>query len=200
MGKPSILPSGMKLVGDVGGDEDLVIFGTVDGEIHVDGAVIVEEGGVVHGNVQGRTVTVRGIVVGDAKADAAIRVDDGGKMVGDVRAPRVNIVKGARFRGHVHMTGPDGQPAALSEGERERGKRRRRRKRRGGDRRVESPRAQEEAVRTKRAIQPTAPGTLRAVQKADTIVGDPAPSGRRPPKPRMPVLRRSRGRRKDSDA
>ena len=39
MGRPSILPSGMKLVGDVAGEEDLVVFGTVEGEVHVDGAI-----------------------------------------------------------------------------------------------------------------------------------------------------------------
>jgi cytoskeletal protein CcmA (bactofilin family) len=184
----------MKLVGDVSGEEDFVIFGTVEGEVHVDGAIVVEESGVIHGNVHGRTVTVRGVVVGDAKAGAAIRVDEGGKMVGDVRAPRVNIVKGARFRGHVYMTGPEGQPVVDTE------KRRRRRKRRGGTPEVESPRAMAEAQRTKRAIQPTLPGTVRAVQKADTVVGAPTPTGRRPPPPRMPILRRSRARRKDAPA
>jgi cytoskeletal protein CcmA (bactofilin family) len=183
----------MKLIGDVSGEEDLVIFGTIDGEIHVDGAVVVEESGVVHGNVRGRTVTVRGVVVGDAKAETAIRVDEGGKMVGDVRAPRVNIVKGARFRGHVHMTAPDGTVAATPT-------RRRRRRTEETEHAESSPRAREEAQRTKRAIRSTVPGSLRAVQKADTVVGDPAPAPRRPPAPRMPVLRRSRGRRKDPSA
>ncbi len=195
MGRPSILPNGMKLIGDVSGEEDLVIFGTIDGEVHVDGAVVVEEGGVVHGNVRGRTVTVRGVVVGDAKAESAIRVDEGGQMVGDVRAPRVNIVKGARFRGHVHMTAPDGTLAAPSSK-----RRRRRRSDEVSAPEQSSPRAIEEAARTKRAVRATVPGSVRAVQKADTVVGEPAPGPRRPPAPRMPVLRRSRARRKDSPA
>jgi cytoskeletal protein CcmA (bactofilin family) len=105
--RPSILPQGVRLVGNVAGDEDLVIFGTVEGEVDVGGTVIVEESGVVRGNVHGRTVSVRGIVIGDASAKESVRVEAGGSMVGDVHAPRVNIVKGAKFRGHVHMTGSD---------------------------------------------------------------------------------------------
>ncbi|MEM9188941.1 MAG: polymer-forming cytoskeletal protein [Myxococcota bacterium] len=105
MSRPSILPKDMRLVGDVTGAEDLVILGTLDGEITLDGTLIVEEGGVVRGNVQAEHVIVRGVMVGDATASETIRVDETGKMVGDLHAPRVNIVKGAQFRGHVHMTG-----------------------------------------------------------------------------------------------
>jgi len=192
--KPSILPSGMKLVGDVSGEEDFVVFGLVEGEVHVDGTVVVEQSGIIRGNVRGRTVTVRGVVVGDASADASIRVDDGGKMVGDVRAPRVNIVKGARFRGHVHMVDAGGEPAAVPS------KKRRRRKRHS--RRPDETAAQGPSASSGRLpAEPTVPGTLRAAQKADTVVGDAAPDmHRRPPAPRMPVLRRSRARRKDSPA
>ena len=103
--RSSVLPAGMTLVGDVGGEDDLVVHGTVEGEVHIDGALVVEQEGSVRGNVQARTIAIRGLVVGDASATESIRVDEGGRMVGDVRAPRVNIVKGARFRGHVHMTG-----------------------------------------------------------------------------------------------
>jgi cytoskeletal protein CcmA (bactofilin family) len=105
--RPSILPQGVRLVGNVAGDEDLVVFGTVEGEVDVGGTIIVEESGVVRGNVHGRTVSVRGIVIGDASGVESVRVEAGGSMVGDVHAPRVNIVKGAKFRGHVHMTGSD---------------------------------------------------------------------------------------------
>lgn len=185
MAKPSILPSGMKLVGDVRGDEDFVVFGTVEGEVHVSGSIVVEVSGAVRGNVQGRTVAVRGTVVGDASAEESIRVDSGGHMVGDVRAPRVNIVKGARFRGHVHMTGPrpvlDTRP-----------------------RRLLIPPTPE--VRERREA-PTMPGSVRAASKLETVVGGEVEQAtvherepRRPPVPRMPMLVRARARRRGDDA
>ncbi len=102
--QPSVLPTGMKLVGDVRGQEDFVVLGTIEGEVDVDGAVVVEEGAIVRGNVRAKSISIRGVVVGDATAQETIRVEIGGRMVGDLHAPRVNIVKGALFRGHVHMS------------------------------------------------------------------------------------------------
>lgn len=219
MSKASVLPGGMKLVGDVGGDEDLVVFGAVEGEVHIGGALVVEQSGSVRGNVHARTVAIRGTVVGDATAGETIRVDDGGRMVGDVRAPRVNIVKGARFRGHVHMTGRDGQPGrapapqarpALPEPENAvqatfapqgRADLPPPSPRRGPERR--DRRARREREVPPRDEVPTAAGSVRAVHERATVAGsEMAPAGgrRKPPAPQMPKLRRTRARRKDHGA
>lgn len=192
MAKPSVLPSGMKLVGDVTGEDDFIVFGTVEGEVAIDGAVVVETSGTVRGNVQGRTVTVRGVIIGDASAAEAIRVDDGGRMVGDVHAPRVNIVKGARFRGHVHMTGgrTDTAPRidALA----------RPRRARSVDP-VERPIIRHRPSQPPLSEKPTMPGSVRAVQNAETLVGTERGGGpSKPPPPRMPRLSRTRARRKDT--
>lgn len=213
--RPSILPAGMKLVGDVAGDEDFVVFGAVEGEVQVDGAVVVESTGSIRGNVSGRTVAVRGVVIGDVNGRDSIRVESGARIVGDVHAPRVNIVKGALFRGHVHMSGdtpalfaPRPKPAP--------------RKSRGNQ-----PRKRRSAPPTTET--PTVPGSVRAFSNEvrDTVVGmeppapepelvpvvvskpeatDPRPDTQterqhepgRPPPPRMPALRRTRARRRDT--
>ena len=197
--KPSVLPLGMHLVGDVGGDEDLVVAGTVDGEVHIGGALLVEETGTVRGNVEARSVAIRGVVVGDAKARETIRVDSGGRVVGDLRAPRVNIVKGARFRGHVHMleaakaatataTATAIAPAPVPARAPER-----------RDRRMRRVRPSSLATRDER---PTAAGSIRAALERQTVPGDRAAEVAAagpvlgPPMPRMPTLSRRRVRRR----
>ncbi|MCS6799229.1 MAG: polymer-forming cytoskeletal protein [Myxococcota bacterium] len=100
---PSVLPAGVSLVGDVSGEEDLVVLGNIEGEVQLGGQLLVETGGSVRGNVRARVVTIRGTLVGDATATESFRVEEGGSMVGDVHAPRVRVARGARFRGHVHM-------------------------------------------------------------------------------------------------
>jgi len=193
--KPSVLPGGMKLVGDVGGDEDLVVFGVVEGEVHVDGALVVEAGGSVRGNVEARTVSVRGVVVGDAHAREAIRVDDGGRMVGDLHAPRVNIVKGARFRGQVHMTGDRPVEVPLIERSIEMGRPAPPPSSRGAER--ADPRVRRSRRKAAGAEKPTVPGSVRAVHQRKTIPGtELTSSGRRPPPPQMPKLGRTRARRR----
>ncbi len=197
MTKASVLPSGMKLVGDVAGEEDLVVFGEIEGEVAIGGALVVERTGAVRGNVKARTVAIRGVVVGDASAAETIRVDEGGRVVGDVRAPRVNIVKGARFRGHVHMTGRDAKPAPVTESA------------------VQAtlgpaaparapaprPRAPERHARSAGPVAseaPTSAGSVRAVHHRRTVPGTEAAllEPRLPPSPRIPALRRTRARRK----
>ena len=200
MSKASVLPTEMKLVGDVSGEDDFVVYGSVEGEVHIDGVLVVERSGSVRGNVSARTVAIRGVVVGDASATETIRVDEGGSMVGDVRAPRVNIVKGAKFRGHVHMTGRGTDDARAVQGSSvqatlapsQRPTLRRRRTRSE----VQAP--SDDAASPD--LQPTAPGSVRAVHSARTIAGaELGELGRKPPSPRIPALRRTRATRRTPD-
>lgn len=109
MNKPSVLPAEMTFVGQIEGDGDLVVFGRIDGPVHVSGALVIEAGALVRGHVHGRTVTVRGVLKGNAFGDESVRIDAGARLVGELTAPRVKVVPGARFRGQVHMT-EVGQP------------------------------------------------------------------------------------------
>ncbi len=185
MNRPSVLPGGMRLVGDIEGDEDLVVFGDVDGEIRLGGALVVEATGRVRGNVSARSIAIRGIVIGDATGIEAVRVDDGACVVGDLHAPRVQVVKGAKLRGHVKMAETQSSSGALRSP-------------------MPIPRLKPIDVRPPRddkwerrepaqeAIAfDTVPGTLEAVD-------DGSDQGeRRPPAPFVPSIRRARGRRRE---
>lgn len=105
MNRPSVLPDGMKLVGDVEGDGDLAVLGIIEGDVRIDGALVIETSGVLKGQVHATNVIVRGVLVGDGSAADTVRVEPGGRMVGDARAPRVSIIDGALFRGRVEMSG-----------------------------------------------------------------------------------------------
>ena len=103
MKKPSLIPAGVRVEGEIEGEGDLIVLGHVDGPIRVEGALVVEEGGLVRGHVHARLVTVRGALKGDAFADDAIRVEASGRLVGDLTAPRVRVIPGAQFSGQVHV-------------------------------------------------------------------------------------------------
>ncbi len=109
MRKTSVIPVGMTLVGEVEGDADLVVFGRVEGPIHVGGSLVIEVGAVVRGHVRGRSVTVRGVLKGDAFGDELVRVDESARLVGELTAPRVQVTPGAHFRGQIHV-GQVGEP------------------------------------------------------------------------------------------
>ncbi len=101
MKRPSMLPEGVRFVGEVDGEGDFVVFGTIEGPVNIDGAVVIEESGMVKGHVRGRSVTVRGALKGHAFGEDAVVVDASARVVGDLTAPRVRVVPGARFRGKL---------------------------------------------------------------------------------------------------
>jgi len=89
--------------GEISADEDMVLFGRVEGSINHTGSVTIALGGVVTGNVYARTITIRGTVEGDVQAQTSVAVMETGRLSGDIRAPSVSIVDGADFNGNVIM-------------------------------------------------------------------------------------------------
>jgi cytoskeletal protein CcmA (bactofilin family) len=89
--------------GEISADEDLVLFGRVEGSITHTGNVTIALGGVVTGNVYARTITIRGTVEGDVEASESATVAPSAVLNGDIVAPRVSIVDGAEFNGCVKM-------------------------------------------------------------------------------------------------
>ena len=89
--------------GEISADEDLVLFGRVEGSITHTGSVTIALGGVVTGNVHARTIIIRGTVEGDVEATESATVAPSAVLNGDILAPRVSIVDGAEFNGCVKM-------------------------------------------------------------------------------------------------
>jgi len=96
--------------GRVTGAASLEILGRVEGEVEVQGDLLLDAQGLAAANLSGRRVTIRGAVRGDVVASEAIVLEDGARVVGDVRAPRIAIAAGALVRGYV-QTGDAVQPA-----------------------------------------------------------------------------------------
>ncbi len=89
--------------GNLNGDEDLLVLGRVEGSITLTKTLHVQDSGVVKANVQVRNAVISGIVVGNISASDSVEITEQGRMVGDIKAPRIIIVEGASFRGHVDM-------------------------------------------------------------------------------------------------
>lgn len=93
--------------GEVTGDEDLLIQGTVDGSVALkQHAVTVGGEGRVKANITARVITVEGEVEGDLKALEQVALRSSARVMGDLTAPRVVLEDGATFRGLVDMGDP----------------------------------------------------------------------------------------------
>jgi cytoskeletal protein CcmA (bactofilin family) len=105
-GAPTSCTIGSKTTvkGDLLGDEDVVIDGTVEGLIRISKDVRIGQGGVVKATVEAASVVISGEMVGDCTATQRVELQATGRLTGNIRAPRIVIAEGAMFRGNSAMT------------------------------------------------------------------------------------------------
>jgi cytoskeletal protein CcmA (bactofilin family) len=95
---------GIKIRGELRGEEDLVIQGTVEGSITFPkNHLTVDQSAVIAANVAVQDITVRGEVQGNTSASNRVEILADAKVAGDIRSPRLVMQDGAKFRGNVDM-------------------------------------------------------------------------------------------------
>ena len=102
-GAHTVIGSSIVIDGEISGDEDLVIQGTVKGRISLRESLYVEGSGVIEADIESATIEVAGQVTGNIVATEKVELKADSKVVGDIRSPRILIADGAVFRGSVDM-------------------------------------------------------------------------------------------------
>ncbi len=110
----------IKIAGDMSGEEDLLVEGTVEGTMDLSkNLVTVGKEGRVNATITARMVEVQGTVEGDINGHEQIILRRSGKVRGNISAPRVTLEDGCRFKGSIDMDieskVADIKPAASSE-------------------------------------------------------------------------------------
>ena len=96
------------IVGDITGEEDLVISGQVTGQISLpEHRITIRTDGKVEADIVGQTIEVEGTVNGNLFGSQAVIVRNSGRVQGNLRAPRVTLEDGANFRGSIDMKPAD---------------------------------------------------------------------------------------------
>ncbi len=94
----------IRFKGELVGEEDLLVHGTVEGTIDLKGHnLIVGEQGVLQANVSAKTVTIEGRVEGDVFGEERITIRSSSNVQGNIKAERVVLEDGAKFRGSIDM-------------------------------------------------------------------------------------------------
>ena len=99
----NVIGSSIVIDGEITGDEDLVVQGTVKGRIALKQSLFVENSGVVEADIETQNVEISGSVTGNIHATDKVELRSDGKMTGDIKAPRILIADGATFKGNVDM-------------------------------------------------------------------------------------------------
>ena len=97
--------------GNLQGDEDLAVFGKLEGGVNLTKTLIVEGSGIVVADIEVRDAIISGVMVGNITASNSVQITEEGRMVGDISSPRVIIVDGASFKGAVDMGDLEAPPS-----------------------------------------------------------------------------------------
>jgi cytoskeletal protein CcmA (bactofilin family) len=103
-GSPSLIGAKTVIKGVVSGDEDVVVEGTIEGEVKISRELRVSSGGTVRATIEAQSLIVSGEVVGDAQASSRVEIQASGRVTGNIRSPKIMIAEGAMFRGNSDMS------------------------------------------------------------------------------------------------
>jgi cytoskeletal protein CcmA (bactofilin family) len=88
--------------GRIQGDGDLVIEGSVEGDVTLRGDLTIAAGASVSSElVEAHAVTIAGSLVGELTATGPVRLAAGARVRGNVKSSAVMIDEGARFTGRL---------------------------------------------------------------------------------------------------
>ena len=93
----------VRIEGTIVAEENLAIFGRVQGTIHAHQKLVVAAGAQLEATIHGRQVEVAGKVAGDIKAADAVLLRPSAQLAGNVETPSLCIEEGAFFVGSVKM-------------------------------------------------------------------------------------------------
>lgn len=114
-GKAAVIGSGIRINGEISGNENILIEGRVEGRINLSGNdVTIGRTGQVMADVSAKTIRVAGEVSGDLKAKERVVISGTGNVRGNVVAPRVVLEDGAIFKGSIDMDPGDAVAAERS--------------------------------------------------------------------------------------
>ena len=101
--------------GKLSAEEDIKIAGRVEGEIQLGEHVLtVQPTAKLTAGVSAKSVIIEGALRGDVVAAHSVALQTTASVSGKIAAPRIAILDGASFNGHVDTAAPDAKKAARS--------------------------------------------------------------------------------------
>jgi len=99
---PTPIGPSVHISGHIRGDEDLIVYGHVEGTINIgEGLLIVTKDGQIDADVTARVITVEGRAEGKLEASEQIIVRRSGRVRGSISAPRIALDFGCTFNGAI---------------------------------------------------------------------------------------------------
>lgn len=110
----TIIGEGYIFTGELRGSSVIRIEGTVIGNIHVEGGVVLGEKGKIEGDINTRSAIIYGTIAGNVKT-VQLEIKKTGLVNGDIFTDSLEIELGAQYNGKLNMRRPQLMEAAEAE-------------------------------------------------------------------------------------
>lgn len=100
----SFISHEIKIKGEIYGNDDLIIEGSVEGKIEVKSHITVQSTGNVLAEIYAKKVSISGKVLGNIFAEESVEIQPSGFLEGNIKSPKIIILEGAHFKGNVDMS------------------------------------------------------------------------------------------------
>jgi len=103
-GEKNSISNNVEIKGTIRFSKELTFDGTLDGDIEShEGTVIVGGNGKIRGNIQVKSVLVKGKVTGNISAESRCELHGGAELIGDLKTARLVLEAGAMFVGRSEV-------------------------------------------------------------------------------------------------
>ena len=99
----SIIGPEMEIDGNVSVNGDLLIYGTIHGDVKSDGEIISAKNSTVNGNIESKNASISGIVKGNLIIKSKVTLKKDAHLMGDLKASIITLEEGAKFDGMCSM-------------------------------------------------------------------------------------------------
>jgi cytoskeletal protein CcmA (bactofilin family) len=99
----NIITSGTVIKGDVTASGDFRLDGTLEGNIQLNGKLVIGDSGVVNGNVLCMNANIIGTVNGNLSVKELLSLHSSARVKGDILINKLSIEPGAIFTGKCNM-------------------------------------------------------------------------------------------------
>ena len=101
----SVIAADMSIEGELRSTGVIRILGKVNGNLHVDGQVIVAQGGLVQGDIHAREAVIASEVQGSIVGDERVELLATALVRGDLTAPKLQVQEGGQVVGRLRVGG-----------------------------------------------------------------------------------------------
>jgi len=99
----TVIGQGSVIKGTLGGKDDYIILGRVEGNADIQGTLIVQDGGEWQGEMTADYIVLCGKVNGDICARARLEITNTAQVSGNISGQSIAIAEGAVFEGEIRM-------------------------------------------------------------------------------------------------